>query len=63
MARAKHLQTKPLPGNRMASLLSEFIEWMHVSNSAAYTVYHRRASDRDVHPLGLFIPASKTRWK
>ena len=44
MARAKKLQTKPLPGNRMAALLSEFIEWMHVSNAAAYTVYHRRAS-------------------
>jgi integrase/recombinase XerD len=44
MARAKKLQTRPLPGNRMASLLGEFIEWMHVSNAAAYTVYHRRAS-------------------
>jgi len=27
----------------MAALLDEFIEWMRVSNAAAYTVYHRRA--------------------
>jgi len=43
MARAKKLSSKPLPANRMAALLDEFIEWMRVSNAAAYTVYHRRA--------------------
>jgi integrase/recombinase XerD len=43
MARAKKLPSKPLPANRMTALLEEFIEWMHVSNAAAYTVYHRRA--------------------
>ena len=43
MARAKKLPSKPLPANRMAALLEEFTEWMHVSNAAEYTVYHRRA--------------------
>jgi integrase/recombinase XerD len=43
MARAKKIQSKPLPSNQMSALLTEFIEWMHVSNAAEYTVYHRRA--------------------
>jgi integrase/recombinase XerD len=43
MARAKKLSSKPLPANRMAALLDEFIEWMQVANAAGYTVYHRRA--------------------
>ena len=43
MARAKKLQSKPLPSNQMTALLTEFIEWMHISNAAEYTVYHRRA--------------------
>jgi len=42
MARAKNIHSKPLPSNQMAALLTEFIEWMHVSNAAEYTVYHRR---------------------
>src|SRR5271165_4542834 len=43
MARAKRIRTKPLPDNRMAALLDEFIEWMRVCNAAEYTIYHRRA--------------------
>jgi len=43
MARAKRIKTKPLPANRMAALLDEFIEWMRVCNAAEYTIYHRRA--------------------
>jgi integrase/recombinase XerD len=65
MARAKKLQSKPLPSNQMAALLTEFIEWMHVSNAAEYTVYHRRACIarfiRWAHEHGIADPIEVTR--
>jgi len=65
MARAKKLPSKPLPANRMAALLDEFIEWMRVSNAAGYTVYHRRASIagfiRWAHEHGVEEPMEVTR--
>lgn len=43
MARAKRTASKPVPQNRMGTLLEEFIAWMSVRNTAEYTQYHRRA--------------------
>lgn len=43
MARAKRRVSKPLPGNRMGTFLEEFLGWMRMRNTAAYTQYHRRA--------------------
>ena len=43
MARAKKTASKPVPQNRMGSLLDEFMAWMRVRNTAEYTQYHRRA--------------------
>ena len=33
MARAKKLSSKPLPANRLSTLLDEFLEWMRVNNA------------------------------
>ena len=43
MARAKRTAAKPVPENRMGTLLEEFLAWMRVRNTAEYTQYHRRA--------------------
>src|SRR5215469_6907027 len=43
MARAKRTASKPVPENRMGTLLEEFMAWMRVRNTAEYTQYHRRA--------------------
>lgn len=43
MARAKRTPAKPVPENRMGTLLEEFLAWMRVRNTAEYTQYHRRA--------------------
>src|SRR5690348_16373788 len=43
MARAKRTASKPVPENRMGTLLEEFLAWMRIRNTAEYTQYHRRA--------------------
>jgi hypothetical protein len=43
MAGARKTATKPVPRNRMGSLLDEFMAWMRMRNTAEYTQYHRRA--------------------
>jgi hypothetical protein len=58
MARAKKLPSKPLPANRMAALLDEFIEWMRVSNATAATYFLRAAK---LDPQGYYGGLAKQR--
>jgi integrase/recombinase XerD len=65
MAQAKRRASKPVPENRMGTLLGEFLAWMRVRNTAEYTQYHRRACVarfiRWASELGIADPVEVTR--